>query len=320
MAASKSNKNIIIRVDNYLILNRETNTLIFDATSNKSIIKFSEKDSEKLINKLGKKLIVDYNSIVSGFIGISCENNINFTTLGTDLSTEINNLFSPSIFICSRKKLYDELEKIYTKDNKSGVRFTGIMLKSKREFIPTPTIKHKTKAFEFNIVMFEDMYEKLGPSRYFDIDGMKKINATSVVNYEYTNDKTRIVSNSEEVFNIVSEHLKLPKDNIEESNVNVKRKTIPKTVRDKVWREEFKNNMDGNCYCCNNAIKIEEWHCGHILAACKGGPNVVDNLKPICSVCNTSMGDTNMNDFKAEYFPPIIKVKAPWYKRMSFKK
>ena len=36
---------------------------------------------------------------------------------------------------------------------------------------------------------------------------------------------------------------------------------------------------------------------GHIIAERCGGPTNIENLRPICSLCNRSMGLKNMIDF-----------------------
>ena len=43
------------------------------------------------------------------------------------------------------------------------------------------------------------------------------------------------------------------------------------------------------------------FHCGHIVAEANGGQLKMDNLKPICSSCNSSMGMTNMVVFMKIY-------------------
>lgn len=43
------------------------------------------------------------------------------------------------------------------------------------------------------------------------------------------------------------------------------------------------------------------FNCGHIQAEYKGGDQSIDNLKPICQSCNSSMGTQNMDDFKNQY-------------------
>lgn len=56
------------------------------------------------------------------------------------------------------------------------------------------------------------------------------------------------------------------------------------------------------CLCCDNvSITQHNFHCGHIVAECNGGTLDINNLLPICNVCNSSMGSMNMNEFKTMY-------------------
>ena len=44
-------------------------------------------------------------------------------------------------------------------------------------------------------------------------------------------------------------------------------------------------------------IEIRNFHCGHVVAESKGGQTILENLRPICGSCNSSMGTENMCDF-----------------------
>ncbi len=79
-----------------------------------------------------------------------------------------------------------------------------------------------------------------------------------------------------------------------------KRKAIPKKVRTDVWDALYKT-IEGLCHCCGTTITVHNFHCGHILAQCKGGTDTLDNLRPLCASCNTSMSSTHMADFIREY-------------------
>lgn len=81
------------------------------------------------------------------------------------------------------------------------------------------------------------------------------------------------------------------------------RKAIAKKVRDKVWRVAFSVNLDGMCYCCSDKITIDNWHQGHIISHACGGLDDTENLRPVCSSCNLSMGTENMDDFKKRHYP-----------------
>jgi len=76
-------------------------------------------------------------------------------------------------------------------------------------------------------------------------------------------------------------------------------KTIPLSLKKTVWNHWMGMNVgEAKCPVCKiTLIHQMSFHCGHILAKSNGGTNTVDNLKPICQSCNSSMGNQNMNDF-----------------------
>jgi hypothetical protein len=82
------------------------------------------------------------------------------------------------------------------------------------------------------------------------------------------------------------------------------RKSIPKCLKILVWDETFGKECGvGKCDVCLVDIDSKNFECGHIQSVANDGPTVLDNLKPICSSCNKSMGIQNLNDFKCQYFP-----------------
>ena len=82
------------------------------------------------------------------------------------------------------------------------------------------------------------------------------------------------------------------------------RKSIPKTLKNKVWDTYIgKKNGVGKCYCCKTEIDSKNFDCGHIVAVKNGGKKTVENMRPICSPCNKSMGTENMISFGDSYFP-----------------
>jgi len=81
-----------------------------------------------------------------------------------------------------------------------------------------------------------------------------------------------------------------------------KKETIPKTVRNCLWINYFKESREGKCCCCKReTISIGNFHAGHIIAESNGGKTSLDNLRPICMLCNTSMQRSNMDDFITRY-------------------
>jgi hypothetical protein len=77
---------------------------------------------------------------------------------------------------------------------------------------------------------------------------------------------------------------------------------IPIPVKNALWMKYFGNNMDGICQCCRTTpIHLTNFDCGHILSEHSGGTVHLDNLKPICRTCNSSMGTQNMDEYATKY-------------------
>lgn len=80
---------------------------------------------------------------------------------------------------------------------------------------------------------------------------------------------------------------------------NKTKKKIKSAIREKVLDRDFGEEYTfGKCFVCNNKLKRKNAHMGHIIPESKGGCATVENLKAICSNCNTSMGTENLIEFK----------------------
>ena len=82
-----------------------------------------------------------------------------------------------------------------------------------------------------------------------------------------------------------------------------KKKSIPHAIKVKCWNHHVGELVPKTkCLCCNNIdITQHNFHCGHIIAESQGGSCDINNLMPVCNVCNYSMGSMNMNEFRAMY-------------------
>lgn len=89
------------------------------------------------------------------------------------------------------------------------------------------------------------------------------------------------------------------KKELKKRKIPVKKQTIPLTLKRNVWDKHIGENIGKNlCLCCNlTDITQMNFSCGHIISEHNGGELKLDNLKPICVSCNSSMGTKNMNDF-----------------------
>lgn len=78
---------------------------------------------------------------------------------------------------------------------------------------------------------------------------------------------------------------------------------VPAAVRFAVWNRDFGvREAVGACSCCAREITVQAFEAGHIIAAARGGPATVDNLRCVCGACNRSMGTRNMDEFRATHF------------------
>lgn len=82
-----------------------------------------------------------------------------------------------------------------------------------------------------------------------------------------------------------------------------KKVKIPATLRNSIWNYYIGSDLkSGICFCCNTeAISTANFECGHIKSEKYGGELTIDNLRPVCSLCNKSMGTQNMEIFMKKY-------------------
>jgi hypothetical protein len=79
-------------------------------------------------------------------------------------------------------------------------------------------------------------------------------------------------------------------------------KTVSISLKSKAWNKYIgKEKGISKCLCCdNNDISQMDFECGHIIAKTNGGKNILKNVRPICGMCNKSMGSKHMFDFMDE--------------------
>jgi hypothetical protein len=109
-----------------------------------------------------------------------------------------------------------------------------------------------------------------------------------------------------ELINIINETSSQINININKDNKTKQKKTNSKIIsislKNKAWNKYIgKEKGISNCLCCdNNEISQMNFECGHVIAHSNGGKNVLMNVRPICGMCNKSMGATHMFDFMKE--------------------
>ena len=89
----------------------------------------------------------------------------------------------------------------------------------------------------------------------------------------------------------------------EKEEIKKIRKSIPKSLKILVWDKNIgKEKGIGKCDVCKCDIDSKNFECGHIISVKDGGETNINNLLPICSSCNKSMGTQNLIEFKDTYF------------------
>ena len=100
------------------------------------------------------------------------------------------------------------------------------------------------------------------------------------------------------------------------------RKKIPKSIRMKLWNLYFGLDIGKVCcpVCRERDIYQMDHEVGHIKARAKWGSNNICNLIPICSMCNKSMGTTNLITYSKKWHGGIIvKIINKAHKKLDTK-
>jgi len=106
-------------------------------------------------------------------------------------------------------------------------------------------------------------------------------------------------NNLKELFTIINDN-----NNNYCKYTNNKKKKIPAVIKKIVWNTYIGENIGkSKCLCCKNIdITQLSFICGHYISEYNGGKITIENLRPICSMCNLSMGTTNMDIFISKFF------------------
>ncbi len=78
------------------------------------------------------------------------------------------------------------------------------------------------------------------------------------------------------------------------------RKTkIKAALREQVWLRYAGPTYSTKCATnwCQNIVDVFNFQCGHMKAEANGGATTLENLTPLCSRCNQSMGTMHMDDW-----------------------
>lgn len=88
------------------------------------------------------------------------------------------------------------------------------------------------------------------------------------------------------------------------NNNQKKKHKISQSLRELCWNTYVGKAVGiTKCPCCGiSDITPFNFNCRHIITYANGGKTSIENLRPICSGCNKSIGSENMDVFKQKYF------------------
>lgn len=252
----------------------------------------------------------------------------NFTQNGSNIISNICNklLFDPnSTHLSSFQKMdFMMLDNLEEKDKNIVDSYLNIfedgykldsddpqIIKLHLDFLLVPIFFQKIKLDQFSIEynkFFNNLDKVLGKTRsggmVFYQDYTRGIENNSnideiikfiqqVKKYSYKQTKTKTNESKKTKKDIDSSKKKLPKG---------RKKKIPATLKNSVWNNYIGLDVKKDiCFCCKSEpITTGNFECGHITAECQGGKTNLQNLRPICGLCNKSMGKKNMYDFMSK--------------------
>jgi len=180
--------------------------------------------------------------------------------------------------------------------------------KIKLEELIVNLYKNDYKITSEHISQLNDFYKKLNPENFPNSSGKSNEEYLEICK-ERNECYIGMLIVKRDNYDILIDDLKkiYDKEDIEIKTYNNIKKKIPSNVRETVWKNyliETKQTMN-EIKCpisfCNKMIDSFNFECGHIISDYNKGKISLDNLRPICSSCNKSMGRQNWDDFENRF-------------------
>lgn len=98
-----------------------------------------------------------------------------------------------------------------------------------------------------------------------------------------------------------------------------RRAKIPASLRASVWNTYIGEDRGTFRCICGSKVSQLNFECGHVIPWSQGGMDTLENLRPICSRCNRSMGTENLLEhiFKLGLRPKdIYRAPSPFLDKM----
>lgn len=90
---------------------------------------------------------------------------------------------------------------------------------------------------------------------------------------------------------------------------------IPKALREQVWLVKVGPRFEAKCKVvwCTNRMTVFDYQCGHNIPESRGGATTLNNIIPICSRCNVSMGSQYTID---QWNAKFASQSQTWWRRL----
>ena len=188
--------------------------------------------------------------------------------------------------------------------------FIRHICKPKTEF----QCKHCLKYYKTQKILNDHIINKCSKNPEKEIQKLKDEITKTIKKQEFDKIKEEIRAEIKEEFlreetdkikkeineKLLNEELGIKKEIEEEIEKEKKKKNkLSASLRYKVWNTYIGIEYgSGKCFCCfTTYIYQQSFECGHVISVNQGGIDSVENLRPICSLCNKSMGILNMDKF-----------------------
>lgn len=94
----------------------------------------------------------------------------------------------------------------------------------------------------------------------------------------------------------------------------MKRKSIPKNIREKVYEK-----YDGRCAYCGQLITYEDMQVDHIEPLYQGRQDEIENYNPSCRMCNFYKHTKDLEQFRKELEKLQERLKKVYIYRLALK-
>ena len=170
--------------------------------------------------------------------------------------------------------------------------------------MPVKVVEMPVKVVEMPVKVVEMPDEiPIGLPHTSDIKESPAAKKISKISKKSSNDSSSIKSSDNSSESSFKSESTLKSESSLKSEPPRKKQSIPKQIRNIVWNHYIGDDIiKHKCLSCKKVnITNTDFEVGHVQSEKNGGTHEINNLRPICKLCNHSMGTENMIDFVVKY-------------------